>query len=89
MCSDEVLSVDDEGLIGLSQRQRDVGRRDFDTYLFMVWPFIEGYWLAACSLLLLAAPPQQGTSPAEDQTPWFPAKEFEKRAQVRLVHARC
>lgn len=80
MCNDQILAeYSDGGRIGLSQKQRETGRREFDTYLFLVWPFIEGYWLAACSLLLLAVPPESGSG----KTHWYAAKEFEKRAQVR------
>ena len=64
--------------VGLTQKQRDLGRRDYDVYLFLIWPFIEGYWLAACSLLLLAVPNKE--SPGSVQ--WFGAKDFEKRAQL-------
>ncbi|MCO5555734.1 hypothetical protein L7F22_009279 [Adiantum nelumboides] len=81
MVADDVLKINDDGMIGLSQKQRDVGRRDFDTYLFMIWPFIEGYWLAACSLLLLALPPNENQTKNGD-IHWFAAKEFEKRAQL-------
>jgi hypothetical protein len=80
MCKDEVFQVFDREEVGLTQKQRDLGRRDFDIYLFMIWPFIEGYWLAACSLLLLVVPTKEN-GPRHVQ--WFAAKEFEKRAQVR------
>jgi glycerol-3-phosphate O-acyltransferase len=82
MCADEVLQVDGDQLIGLSKKQRDLGRRDFDTYLFMIWPFIEGYWLAACSMLLLASNQQSAETSTDHKIAWFAAKEFEKRAQL-------
>lgn len=80
MCKDEVFQVFENQEVGLSQKQRDIGRRDFDVYLFLIWPFIEGYWLAACSLLLLAIPNESKQKKSSIQ--WFAAKEFEKRAQV-------
>lgn len=48
--------------------------------VFLVWPFVEGYWLAAVSLLSLAPPPPEGVS--SNTIPWFSAKDFEKRAQL-------
>lgn len=83
MCRDEVFEVYDNGEVGLTQKQRDAGRRDFDIYLFLIWPFIEGYWLAACSLLLLAVPSHKsGRAKSTTSVEWFAAKEFEKRTQV-------
>lgn len=95
MTRDEILeqsdastgeTISDDALIGLTQKQRDLGRRDFDAYLFLVWPFIEGYWLAACSLLLLAGPgTQEEGEPASSSSStihWYAAKEFESRAQL-------
>jgi glycerol-3-phosphate O-acyltransferase len=78
MCKDEVFQVFDNEEVGLTQKQRDIGRRDFDVFLFLIWPFIEGYWLAACSLLLLAVPDEEDAGSVQ----WFAAKDFEKRAQV-------
>lgn len=84
MCKDEVFQVFENDEVGLTQKQRDLGRRDFDVYLFLIWPFIEGYWLAACSLLLLVVPSKEEAIIGKSQSvQWFAAKEFEKRAQVR------
>lgn len=49
--------------------------------MFLVFPLIEAYWLAACSLLLLAPPPPEGQK-AGANVAWFAAKDFEKRAQL-------
>lgn len=80
MCNDDILETFEEDRVGLSQKQRDLGRSEYDTYLFLIWPFIEGYWLAACSLLLLAM--STDDTGANDKIKWYAAKEFEKRAQV-------
>ena len=34
-----------EKMIELSQKEREIGRENFDTYLFLVWPFIEVSWI--------------------------------------------
>lgn len=95
--SQEVLGEDTSGAgaaqaankIGLAQMERERGRDSFDSYLFLIWPFVESYWLAACSLLLLAPPgdepphqQQQKQSSTSTSTQWFAAKEFEKKAQL-------
>lgn len=82
MCNDEVIEIVEGDRVGLTQKQRNLGRRDFDVYLFMIWPFVEGYWLAGCSLLLLAVPPRNRKS---SSVQWFAAKDFEKLAQVSLT----
>ncbi|KAK0538801.1 hypothetical protein OC835_001329 [Tilletia horrida] len=81
----EVQRVEGKGqedsLVGLSEAERQGGRENFDAFLFLVWPFVEGYWLAACSLLYLA-PVAPQDKPADADTPWFAAKTFEKLAQL-------
>ncbi|KAL9936933.1 hypothetical protein V8E36_004168 [Tilletia maclaganii] len=67
--------------IGLSEVERRGGRENFDAFLFLVWPFVEGYWLAACALLYLAPPMPEGKS-TETDIPWIGAKELEKLAQL-------
>ncbi|PWN45569.1 acyltransferase-domain-containing protein [Ceraceosorus guamensis] len=81
LVADDVLAFDEQNRVGLSTRERRVGRSNFDSYLFLVFPLIEAYWLSACSLLLLAPPPPKGQAPGSVQS-WFAAKEFEKRAQL-------
>lgn len=73
--------------IGISPLERHRGREYFDSFLFLIWPFVEAYWLACCSLLLLAPPSKrkgdQGAGVASDDSIfWFSAKDFEKRAQL-------
>lgn len=41
-------------LLGISEQERHNGRESFDTYLFLIWPYVESYWLASVSLLSLA-----------------------------------
>lgn len=53
LVAEDVFAVADDGSVGLSAKEISGGRETYDQYLFMVWPFIEGYWLAACALLCL------------------------------------
>ncbi|KAF3766878.1 hypothetical protein M406DRAFT_41396 [Cryphonectria parasitica EP155] len=60
--ADQVITLtrDEKGnitTIGLSDRERQVGRENFDFYCFLIWPFIESSWLAAVSLMGLTPPP--------------------------------
>jgi hypothetical protein len=41
--------------ISLSPEERRIGRENFDFYCFLLWPFIETYWLAAVSLFSLSS----------------------------------
>jgi hypothetical protein len=42
--------------ISLDESERLSGRESYDTYCFMIWPFIEASWLGAISLLMLTPP---------------------------------
>jgi glycerol-3-phosphate O-acyltransferase len=50
------LDRDSEGKIaavGLSDVERAVGRENYDFYCFLIWPFVEAFWLGAVALLAL------------------------------------
>lgn len=42
--------------VELSQKERKSGRETFDFYCFLLWPFIETYWLSAVSLFTIMPP---------------------------------
>lgn len=42
--------------VELSEAERKRGREDFDFYCFLIWPFIEGSWLAAVAIVGLTPP---------------------------------
>lgn len=48
----QVIEVSD-GCVALHPREKEFGRENYDFFCFLVWPFIETYWLAAVSLFLL------------------------------------
>jgi hypothetical protein len=61
--SDNIISVkrsENDGStiesISLDESERLSGRENYDTYCFLIWPFIEASWLGAISLLMLTPP---------------------------------
>ncbi|GAA5871230.1 hypothetical protein JCM16303_000687 [Sporobolomyces ruberrimus] len=78
LVADGVIIVEGD-LIGLSSEERAAGRNNYDFFCFLVWPFIEGYWLAAVSLFALTP-----TSPPPTDRPvaWFAEKSFQSSAQL-------
>ncbi|KAH8593496.1 acyltransferase [Bisporella sp. PMI_857] len=54
-----VLKRDGEGnidSIGLADAERRAGRENYDFYCFLIWPFIESFWLGAVTLMGLTPP---------------------------------
>ncbi|KAI9649539.1 hypothetical protein NHQ30_002119 [Ciborinia camelliae] len=45
--------------IGLSDHERSVGRENYDFYCFLIWPFVEAFWLGAVSLMGFTPPPNK------------------------------
>ncbi|RAL65577.1 hypothetical protein DID88_005249 [Monilinia fructigena] len=45
--------------IGLSNHERSVGRENYDFYCFLIWPFVEAFWLGAVSLMGFTPPPNK------------------------------
>ncbi|RQM08716.1 hypothetical protein DH86_00002437 [Scytalidium sp. 3C] len=62
--------------VGLSEKERAAGRENYDFYCFLIWPFIEAFWLGAVSLMGLT-PPQgyQGDI-------WIDVKKAQDSAQL-------
>lgn len=73
----EVGSENDAQWITLSQNERDIGRETYDFYCFLLWPFLETYWLAAVSLYTLL--PESADTHVMY---WVEEKLFMKRCQV-------
>ncbi|KAI9365062.1 hypothetical protein BD770DRAFT_433317 [Pilaira anomala] len=77
LADNNVIEVDQDNWIGLSDMERSCGRENYDFLCFMIWPFIESYWLAAISLFTLAP-----SSIAPNQDPiWVDSKLFANRTQ--------
>ena len=55
----------DSYAVKLSESERKNGRENYDFYCFLIWPFIETYWMAAVSLFCLI--PSHGSGLNEKQ----------------------
>jgi glycerol-3-phosphate O-acyltransferase len=68
--------------IGLSEAERGAGRENYDFYCFLIWPFIESFWLAAVALMGFT-PPQghQGDG-------WLDVKKCQDSSQL-VSHLNC
>ncbi|KAI8075673.1 glycerol-3-phosphate acyltransferase [Thamnidium elegans] len=76
LADNQVIEVCEDGCIGLSDIERSCGRENYDFLCFMIWPFIESYWLAAISLFTLAP-----SSVATQEPIWVDSKLFANRTQ--------
>ncbi|CEG66153.1 hypothetical protein RMATCC62417_02786 [Rhizopus microsporus] len=76
LIDNNVIEMDKEGWVGLNDLERQCGRENYDFLCFMIWPFIESYWLAAVSLYTLT-PPQSVAGPI-----WVDSKLFAARTQA-------
>jgi hypothetical protein len=65
--------------VSLSAEQRRIGREHFDFYCFLLWPFIETYWLTAVSTFSLFQDRPDGS--LIDNTSWVDEKVFMARCQ--------
>ena len=72
------LGDDGEEWVSLSSEERRTGREVFDFYCFLMWPFIESYWVATVSLYTLLPDP----SVKVDGQYWIDHRLFSNRAQI-------
>ncbi|KAM3584515.1 hypothetical protein VKS41_003325 [Umbelopsis sp. WA50703] len=77
LAENNVIEVTDDGWVGLTDAERDCGRENYDFLCFLIWPFVESYWLASVSLLALT--PSKDTNIDEPQ--WIDEKIFSNRTQ--------
>jgi glycerol-3-phosphate O-acyltransferase len=69
----------DDEMITLSPEERRTGREKFDFYCFLIWPFVETYWLTAVSLYTILPKLEDSR---KGFLHWFDLKVFINRAQV-------
>ncbi|CAG8590188.1 6313_t:CDS:10 [Funneliformis mosseae] len=90
LIDDQVMELVDS-YVQLSDRERAIGRENYDFYCFLIWPFIETYWLAAVSLFSMTPtnPPQPTTTnvnkaAAKESVPitWFNERDFHNKCQL-------
>lgn len=58
----------------------ETGRERYDFYLFLLWPFIEAYWIASVALFGLFSP--EGREEADGNVRWVSQAEFLKASQA-------
>ncbi|KAI9498880.1 hypothetical protein BDB00DRAFT_797081 [Zychaea mexicana] len=78
LVENDVLYFDQEGWIGLSETERSIGRENYDFLCFLIWPFIESYWLACVSLFTLTPPVRA----QQDKPVFVDNSAFMKRTQA-------
>ncbi|BGP40730.1 hypothetical protein JCM10450v2_004726 [Rhodotorula kratochvilovae] len=76
---DEVVLVEGD-LLGLSPKERATGRNNYDFFCFLLWPFVDTYWLAAVSLFALT--PTTPPPSTDEPVAWFAEKAFQASAQL-------
>ncbi|KAG0233773.1 hypothetical protein BGW42_007233 [Actinomortierella wolfii] len=81
-----VIEIDEDGCVGLSDEERAQGRENYDFYCFLLWPFVEAYWLAAVSLYTLIPTRKDAQSKTEsgqpDQLHWVEERVFMEKTQM-------
>jgi len=77
LAENNVLEVTDDGWIGLTDAERACGRENYDFLCFLIWPFVESYWLAAVALLSLTP-----AKPDVVEPQWIDEKTFSNRTQA-------
>ena len=66
--------------IDLAEAERAAGRENYDFYCFLIWPFIEAFWLGAVSLMGL-------TPPINHQCDvWLDVKKCQDSSQLVSFH---
>lgn len=69
--------TDDDLWVTLSAEERRTGRETFDFYCFLIWPFVESYFLSCVSLYTLLP---DLTNPSELH--WIDSRVFIDRSQI-------
>ncbi|KAF9355308.1 hypothetical protein BGX34_010545, partial [Mortierella sp. NVP85] len=86
MKESNVIEFDSEGNVGLSEVERSIGRENYDFYCFLLWPFVETYWLAAVSLYTLIPTAEELIPPldsnGEPQLYWVEERVFMEKTQM-------
>ncbi|KAF9214025.1 hypothetical protein BGZ59_004443 [Podila verticillata] len=77
-----VIEIDEHGNVGLSDAERAIGRENYDFYCFLLWPFVETYWLAAVSLYTLIPARQATVDGTEPQLHWIEERVFMEKTQM-------
>lgn len=74
LVNSKVLTFNGE-FIELSEAERASGRENYDFYCFLLWPFVESYWLASVSLFSL------GIDACSSDPVWIEEPTYVSKAQ--------
>jgi len=85
LAADNVITVTNNpngtiAYVELSDAERKCGRENFDFYCFLIWPFIEGSWLAGVAIMGLIPPKGM-------EEVWVDLREAQDMAQLVLFPA--
>ncbi|KAG0168208.1 hypothetical protein DFQ30_005079 [Apophysomyces sp. BC1015] len=78
LADNNVIEITQDGWVGLSDVERACGRENYDFLCFLIWPFVESYWLACVSLFSLANP----NVAVQKGSIWVEPKLFANRTQA-------
>ncbi|CAG8637796.1 8623_t:CDS:2, partial [Cetraspora pellucida] len=89
--NDNVIDYDDK-YVELSDAERAIGRENYDFYCFLIWPFVETYWLAVISLFSMTPTntSRQTPNPIINKNTnnkpvpitWFNERDFQNKCQL-------
>lgn len=84
LVADEVLTVTmdattGEKMISIAQAEIEKGKEIFEFYCFLVWPFLDGFWLVLVALMSITASENPNT---EQEKIWVSEKVFLSQSQV-------
>jgi glycerol-3-phosphate O-acyltransferase len=69
--------------VGLAAEERIAGRENYDFYCFLIWPFVESFWLGAVSLMGLTPPLDHNGDG------WLDVKQCQDKSQLVSFPSSC
>jgi glycerol-3-phosphate O-acyltransferase len=69
--------------VGLAAEERNAGRENYDFYCFLIWPFVESFWLGAVSLMGLTPPLNHNGDG------WLDVKQCQDKSQLVSFPSFC
>jgi glycerol-3-phosphate O-acyltransferase len=69
--------------VGLAAEERIAGRENYDFYCFLIWPFVESFWLGAVSLMGLTPPLDHNGDG------WLDVKQCQDKSQLVSFPSFC
>lgn len=73
---------DDIVIVELSSTELGMGYEMFDFYCYLIWPFMDGFWISCVALFMLVPDLKDRETASGDATVWVEEKEFLNKAQA-------